>query len=386
MPKQFELNAAASWISRFTAAIIVIIALGLISISAWMAYRLGASFGRTTEEAMLYGTASALISLLGAAMSFMVGHKWRQGRRGAAAASAIIMVLCLTFSFMATTGFSFGARTQARDAQFLQAELNRSKLTSLQASQKDLERINETLRMPNLPARERRANEERIRELEANVRDQQTKLALAPAVLTATSQVDVLARIMGQDPELITFGLVALLALINELAGVALSLALGNFWSAMPAKAASTADPAPLFQKPLSALRNGHANSKVRRSNLRPFRNSKDIEAAVTEFFQAWVETAEGSTIDAGPLYKAFAGFCRNNGWPKFTQRAFGLELSRRGLPKDRRTVSGRVRYLNLRLNESEPSNGAPTPIQPRMSDEPSVSERPHSNGAAPHA
>jgi hypothetical protein len=253
MPQQFELNAAASWISRIIAAIIVIIALGLISISAWINYCLGTNFGRTTEDAMLYGTASAFISVLGAAMSFMVGHTWRQGRRGVAVVGSIIMLLCLTYSFTAAVGFTIGVRTHARDAQFLQAELNRSELTKLQASQKELERIDETLRMPNLPASERRANEERIRELEANIRDQQTKLALAPAVLTETSQVDVLARIMGQDPELITFGLVALLALIIELAGAALFFALGSLWPATSSKAARTIDPAPLVQLRLNS-------------------------------------------------------------------------------------------------------------------------------------
>jgi hypothetical protein len=284
MPKQFELNAAAPWISRITAAIIVIIALGLISISAWMNYRLGASFGRTIEDAMLYGTASALISVLGAAMSFMVGHGWRQRRRGVAAASFIIMLLCLTFSFMATTGFGFGARTHARDAQFLQAALNRSKLTSLQDSQKDLERITEALRMQNLPARERRSNEERIRELEANIRDQQTNLALAPTVLTATSQVDVLARIMRQDPELITVGLVALLALINEPAGVALSIALGSIWPTTLVKVPGTADPAPLVKSPLLALPSGHASPKIRTPNVRSAQKSKDIDRPVAVY------------------------------------------------------------------------------------------------------
>jgi hypothetical protein len=253
MLKQFELNAVASWISRITSAVIVIIALGFICISAWINYRGGAGFGQTTEEAILYGTASAFISVLGAAMSFTVGQKWRQRRRGVAAASATIMLMCVTFSFTAAVGFTMGVRTHARDAQFLQAELNRSELTKLQASQKDLGRIDETLRMPNLPASERRANEERIRELEANIRDQQTKLALAPAMLTATSQVDVLARIMRQDPELITFGLVALLALIIELAGAALFFALGSLWPATSSKAARTIDPAPLVQLRLNS-------------------------------------------------------------------------------------------------------------------------------------
>src|SRR5262249_8523463 len=159
----------------------------------------------------------------------------------------------------------------------------------------------------------------------------------------------------------------------NELAGVALSLALGSFWPPTSSKAGTIADPALLIQKPPIALRNGHADPKVRSPNLRPVRNSKDIETPVTEFFQARVETAEGSTIDAGLLYEAFVVFCRNEGWPEFTQRAFGLELSRRGLPKDRRTVSGRVRYLNLRLKESEPSDRAPALVQRQMADEPSV-------------
>ena len=138
MPKQLELNAAASWISRITAAIIVIIALGLISISAWINYCLGTNFGRTTEDAMLYGTASAFISVLGVAMSFMVGHIWRQGRRTVVAVGSIIMLLCLSYSFTAAVGFTIGVRTHARDAQFLQAELNWSELTKLRPAKKIL--------------------------------------------------------------------------------------------------------------------------------------------------------------------------------------------------------------------------------------------------------
>jgi hypothetical protein len=152
----------------------------------------------------------------------------RNGAKGVAVVGSIIMLLCLSYSFTAAVGFTIGIRTHARNVRFLQAELNRSELTKLQASQKDLERIDETLRMPNLPASERHANEERIRELEANIRDQQTKLTLAPAVLTETSQADVLARIMGQDPELFTIGLAAWQAFIIELAGAALFFALGS--------------------------------------------------------------------------------------------------------------------------------------------------------------
>jgi hypothetical protein len=103
-----------------------------------MNYRSGAGFGRTTEEVILYGTASAFISVLGVAMSFMVGHIWRQGRRTVVAVGSIIMLLCLSYSFTAAVGFTIGVRTHARDAQFLQAELNWSELTKLRPAKKIL--------------------------------------------------------------------------------------------------------------------------------------------------------------------------------------------------------------------------------------------------------
>jgi hypothetical protein len=78
----------------------------------------------------------------------------------------------------------------------------------------------------------------------------------------------------------------------------------------------------------------------------------RDAVAAVrtiADFLRQGTRRCEGSGTEATVLYHAFLDFCTAQSLPKLSQRRFGEQLGRLGLPKDR-TSHGRVRYRGIVL------------------------------------
>ena len=218
------------WGNRIVASIAGFAALGLVAISVGINYRFSSSFGRTELDGFLYGGASALGDILKAAIPFLVAVAIKERRWGQASAGIIVWFTCVIFSFSSATGFGIASRTFASDATTLQAGLNRHELAALQSGQDELNRIRVTLGSGNLRTTDRRGLELRETALSRDTGELRSRLALAPSILTPTTQADALAQLFGVEPSRMTNGLVILLAALLEFgSGLGLFVALGAF-------------------------------------------------------------------------------------------------------------------------------------------------------------
>lgn len=87
------------------------------------------------------------------------------------------------------------------------------------------------------------------------------------------------------------------------------------------------------------------------------YRNERDN---VGVFAESYLKPAPGETVQAGPLYKVYVGWCERNGLTAAKQRSFGDRLSELGYKKDRgRTYT----YLDVYLDHeavNEPLHDPP--------------------------
>jgi putative DNA primase/helicase len=74
----------------------------------------------------------------------------------------------------------------------------------------------------------------------------------------------------------------------------------------------------------------------------------------VAQFLDAFCEWGATFAVDADPLYRAYADWCRDNGEAALSQRAFGTELTERGAGRARGS-GGRWKRTGLRLREPGP-------------------------------
>jgi hypothetical protein len=250
---------------RFSSVIGVAVTLLLIAIDIAISYELGSSFGRNDFEGLLYGGACALAAILKAILPIRVRALFKEWRPVAAAAASLLWLLCATLSFTGAVGFGITARNSAKDAQTLQAELNRSKLRSLNTDQTELDRVQNRLRSTSLTLRERREYEQRVYQLEARIANRQSEVKHAPSILTATSQADALARLLSVAPEwMISVGpewtnviLVTVLALMLELGtsfGLLVSMSTSDKATASPPETCPPRPPGKSGRRPVSPI------------------------------------------------------------------------------------------------------------------------------------
>ena len=337
---------AMHWGIRIVACVTAVAALGLVCISAAMNFRFGYSFGRTELDGWLYGGASALSDVLKAAIPFVVVCALKRRRWGQAASGAMVWVICVVFSFSSATGFGIANRSFTSDATILQAGLNRNELTALQSDQQELTHIRATLGSANLRATDRRDLELRETALSRETGELRSRLALAPTVLTPTTQAEALAHLFGAEPSRVTNGLVILLASLLELgSGLGMFVALGTFANPPSGKIHSKRTLGPLS----SPLRRGERRmAKPRAGNVVPL--TREVTPLIASFLNLQTRRSEGSWSEASELYETLVAYChaRKVGVP--SQRRFGEELAERGYLKDRRAKGGRVRYLGIEL------------------------------------
>ncbi|MGE3063986.1 MAG: hypothetical protein AB7K67_00205 [Hyphomicrobiaceae bacterium] len=309
----------------------------LLIISIAITFEVGKSFGRTDVEAQLYGAACAFADALKALLFTLSASAFRKRRRTMAITGFALFLLLTTFSFSSTVSFGLAARTFAGDVQILQAEQNKSAISALRDDQGELARIRNRLREPDLSIRERRELERRNHDLATAVADRQRQLALAPRIITATTQSDALARMLGVAPETATVGLAMLLALAMDLGpGIGLAIATAMLGADKPSRRPAK----------VRALR----SDQKQQPKVRPNAERSKVERSVSNFLHE--RTVKSGTTAATELFSAHLTYCASQGLPSITQRAFGDAMRQLGYEKDRRTASGRVRYLGLTLVE----------------------------------
>lgn len=83
---------------------------------------------------------------------------------------------------------------------------------------------------------------------------------------------------------------------------------------------------------------------------VRPNAERSSIEETIGNFLRE--RTVKSGITAAAELFSAHLTYRASQGLPPITQRAFGDAMRQLGYEKDRRTASGRVRYLGLTLVE----------------------------------
>jgi hypothetical protein len=202
--------------------------LGMLCIGALMNFRFGSSFGRTEFDGWLFGGVSALADVVKAATPFAVDYARRRGCWIQAIAGVTVCVICMSYSFVGTTGFGIVSRTYAADAGAIQAGLNRNALAALQSDQIELTQVQGELSNANLRGRDRQDLLQREATLLRGTTELRSHLTMAPSILTPTSQAEALAKMVGIDPALTLNCLVVQLAVFLELCtSLGLFLAIG---------------------------------------------------------------------------------------------------------------------------------------------------------------
>ncbi|MGE3709017.1 MAG: hypothetical protein AB7G35_05050 [Hyphomicrobiaceae bacterium] len=322
----------------------------MLMVSVSITYDIGHAFGRTDAQSFRYGMACAFADCL-KALAFPVSVlAYRAGRHLMGVVGLVVFALLTALSFSSTVGFGLASRTYAGDVQVLQAEQNRSAVIALRDDQQELARIRARLREPDLTARERRDLERHNQDLAGTIAERQRQLALAPRIITATTQSDALAHILGLAPETVTFGLSVLLALsldIGPAIGFALAGALPNH--SEPSRSKSKVRP----RKPPALP--PRSNAPTRPFDTIPNRavrvDHSNIDRSVSNFLRG--QTVGRGAIDATELFGTYQAYRHTLGLAPVSQRSFGDAMRRLGYAKNRRTASGRVQYINLSLVEN---------------------------------
>lgn len=327
----------------------LLVALALLVVSVATNFEVGRSFGRTDAEQLLYGAACGCADGLKALLFTLSAATFRNGRRTMSITGFALFGLLTVFSFTSTVGFGLTSRTYAGDVQVLQAEQNRSTITSLRDDQRELDRVRARLREHDLPVRERRQLERRNEELAAAVADRQRRLALAPRIVTATTQSDILARMLGVAPETVTLGLAILLALSMDLGpGIGLTVAMEMLGNAHPRRRSAPKIRTPKGPPPQAPNLRVAASRATLQPKSRAAPGRSDIERSVSNFLHE--RTVKGGTVDATQLFQAYQARRSDLGMQPVSQRAFGDTMRHLGYHKDRRTTSGRFQYLGITL------------------------------------
>jgi hypothetical protein len=326
------------------------IALGLLAVSVAVSFEIGRSFGRTETETLLYGTACACADALKALLVALSVAAYRRSRTGLAVIGFALFALLTVFSFTSSVSFGLVSRIYAGDVQLLQAEQNRSTVVALHDDQHELARIRTRLRDADLSARERRDLERRNDTMAAAVADRQKQLALAPRIMTANTQADAIARILGVAPEAVTAGLAILLALTMDLGpGVGLTVAM-----AIIGTTATKPQPTDKARAPKRPQPPRRPNLRLAATGSKPAPNDQmppdhsDLDRSVRMFLGNY--TVCTGFVDATELFRAYLSYRTRLNLPSVSQRAFGDAMRRLGHNKDRKTGSGRFRYLGVSL------------------------------------
>lgn len=107
----------------------VIVALGLVAISATLSFLFCRSLGSTMEEGLAYGTAAAGLDILKALAPFYLIQRWRNGQLLASASAALVWTVAVVVSLSSAFGLAAqnrlgksgaheGLQAQYRDTQY----------------------------------------------------------------------------------------------------------------------------------------------------------------------------------------------------------------------------------------------------------------------------
>jgi len=333
---------------------------GLIVVSVAMNWAFGSSFGRTALESHAYGAAFAFADVLKVAAPIVVAKSFANRRWGAALLGLLVWGTFTVCSAVSAIGFASANRTFAVDARKVQAALNQSRLTSLEADQSELRRLRDRLASIDVARSERLQLAAAVQRLEGAIGATRGKLEdAAPVVSMPNPQVHTLAQLTGFGTDNLETVLVLLVALLVEMGG------LGPFITMKLVKVLSSANVPPAPQ-PVPQLdqttpsKTPSIGPPVRSSPTatpppRPtLVTTENLPDDLGSFLNLHARRDEGSTLSSTDLLARYNSSRRKSERSPVSQRRLGDTMNMLGYRKKIRLAGGRIHYQGLEWVEAD--------------------------------
>jgi hypothetical protein len=324
---------------------------GLIVVSITMNFAFGSSFGATVLESYAYGAAFGLADILKVAAPIAAAGSFaRRNWMGGLIAISVwgTFTIC---SVVSAIGFASANRSFTVDTRKVQAALNQSRLTSLEADQSELRRVRERLAAIEIARGERAQLVMAAQRLEAAISGTRGRLEdAAPIVTTPNPQAHTLAGLTGASMDKVETTLVLLVALLVEMGGlgpfITMSLAKGSRRMKVPAEATDPFIP-PSRTNPSRKSEPSRPGSGDR-PRLVFSAEPEDLKGDLRKFLNLHTQELEGSALGSSGLLARFNSSRGERGLAKVSQRRFGDAMMALGHCRKVRLSGGHVHYQGL--------------------------------------
>ena len=376
----------------------------LLVVSGAMNWQFGYSLGKTDFDSQIFGLASAASDGLKALLPFFLFAAIKSRQWSQAAAGIALWTVTLAFSLTSALGFAALNRTDTTGIRAAQVENYKDVRSDLARSRERLSWIPEhrpagmvqasidglkqqrrwrqtsgcsdatsrksiafcrgfhQLNAELAAATEAQLVEQKIAQLKIEL----AKLPESSSQTAADPQATVLARLSGQNNEVVQTGLVILMAILVEL-GSALGfyVALGQ-WKiyedrkpvvvARPRTQAGANDNRTPAPQPLAVTKRTADEAETA---AQPAARLGAPENDIERFYRDRVEIAEGCSLTATALYEDYIDWCSDHTKEPLSLPTFGREFGELGVHKAK--ISGRIRYIGIRLTSvAEEEDGRP--------------------------
>jgi hypothetical protein len=325
---------------------------GLMAVSVAMNFTFGSSFGRTTLESYAYGAAFGFADILKMAAPIVAARSFADRKRGTALLGLLLWGTFAVCSVVSAIGFASANRTFTVDARKVQAALNQSRLTSLEADQSELRRLRDRLASPEVARTERLQLMASAQRLEAAIGAARGKLEdAAPIVSTPNPQAYTLASLTGASMDQVETSLVLLVALLVEMGGLGPFITMNLAKALLAVKVRAAKEP-----KPPTARSHAPSVKEPIWSGTRPTRGPRLIFSAAPlslkddlgRFLNLQTRQGADSALSSTDLLKRYNEFRNKRALPNITQRRFGDAMSGLGHQVKVRLSGGRTFYRGL--------------------------------------
>lgn len=366
----------------------------LLAVSAAMNWKFGFNLGKSPFEAHLLGLASAAADCMKALIPFFLFAAIKNRVWSQAAAAGLLWLVVLSYSMTSALGFaalnrndSTGERQlQSTVYQDLRKELKRAEdrlgwmpqhrpaaMVEQEISLAKKDRLFTTTKgcaeIPGKTTREYCQGLNRLQaELAVGVEAAQVEAKVAEikarldrttgttVVGEADPQAGVLARITGQELNLVQMGLVLLVAILLELGSalgfyVAMSVWRMGFGERQTAPAAR---PAIAANENVAAVEVQPQQPALPAPQPATVARLTVPETDLERFYKERLEPAEGETVTATALYEDYCSWCEELDKEAMALPTFGRQFGELKGYRDskiaRAKVGGRIRYIGIKL------------------------------------
>jgi hypothetical protein len=326
---------------------------GLVAVSITMNFAFGSSFGRTALESCAYGAAFGFADILKVAAPIVAAGTFAKRKWGATLLALLLWGTFTVCSAVSAIGYASANRTFTMDSRKVQAALNQSLLTSLEADQSELRRLRERLASPEVGRNERLQLTAAAQRLETAIGTNRGKLEdSAPIVTTPNPQAYTLAHLTGASMEKVETCLVLLVALLVELGGLGPFISMNLAKVPEEKKVLANSAPPPRTTIGRTFL-NGTkaaapavvpAGPQLVRVDL----SRNDVEKDLGRFLDGWTRRDEHSALSSTQLLARYNRCRREHGLEEISQRRLGDAMGVLGHRDKVRLSGGRTFYRGL--------------------------------------